>query len=338
MKKNIVIIAPLFLFPLMTCLSLSGMEKENQLTQELQGLKLFQKQQERHASGDYTEFQPHIDLVEPLNLIESIHETITIELPKNKDEYIAEEYIAINNSLLQSVILPTEEKEVSFLDWISYKTNTSYGHLQKMIDNLKKDRFDTNNLTHLNWLNEAIATANSNKDVESLLIIADLCESKYENKIRISEEVAQPAADLLNKYYTTQVGIVHEILRNERQKEMKVWNIATAASTQVIYEQINLYNQRMQAISKNYDAAEKQQLECISDLQRKMKTFSILNRNIRQNTNYLINNNQVKTPTHIFATTMKQTEKKLNSLQKTLEEIPTIKTVQDKYLENLINK
>ena len=352
MKKNMVIFKPLFIFSLITCVSLSSMDKplvpsieipqpssnSNQLSQELQNFIPFQKLKERHASGEYTEeytqSQKNVDLVENISLTESTHETTKLELPDFKDTYVT-----IDNPLLESVMLPTEEKDVSFLEWVSYKTSTAQGHLHQMINYLKKGQFDSTNLTHLNWLDEAVATATKSKDIQSLLTIADLNEKKYANQIRISPSIAQSASALLNSYYAEQVTTVDQELLKERQKEMIEWNTINAACTKAIYEQIMLYNQNMQSISKKYDAAEKQQLEHISDLQRKMKAFSVLNREIRQETTDLIKNNQVKMPKHIFATTMKQTEKKLTAIQKTLEEIPSIQTAQGnpKYVENLLN-
>ncbi|HLJ31623.1 MAG TPA: hypothetical protein VKU36_04250 [Candidatus Babeliales bacterium] len=333
MKKNMVIIKPLFIFPLITCISLSGMEQAP-LHQELQNFIPFQKLKDRHSSGEYTESQMNIDLVEKINLIESTQETTTLQLPEFEDTY------TLINPLLQSVILPTEEKEISWGELISYKISTASGHLQNMITRLEKNQFDAKNLKHINWLNEAIATATNNQDIQALLTIAQLYEKdEYRDAIRITPEVAQPASVLLNEYYTQQITAVDQDLLKERQKEMIEWNKINAACTKAIYEQINLYHQNMQSISKNYDATEKQQLEHISDLQRKMKAFGVLNREIRQETADLINNNQVKRPKHIFATTMKQTDKKLTAIENTLKEIPTIQTTQGNptYLTNLLN-
>lgn len=327
MKKNILVVQSITLFPLILSSSLSGMD-----IKDLHGSDLFKKQQELHKNA-YNENAPietnPIETSEraTIELIEN--ETITLPLPETKMISANQNAVSIDiDPLSQSIMLPAEEKSLSWSGYLGYKLSTSYQHLQKMIGYLKNDQFDTTDLTHIKWLNEAITTATANKEIDLLLTIGDLCENKYANKIRISEEVAQPAAELIKTYYTAEVSRTNAQLYEERKHQIQKWNIATAACTKAIHDQVIAYNENMNKISNAYTASEKQQIEHINDLQRKLTTFSILNKDIRPDTITTLEKNQLKTPKHIFAATMTETEKRLNSFKKIVDDIPTIKELQ----------
>jgi len=228
------------------------------------------------------------------------------------------------NALLQSVMLPTETKELTFFEKLAYHASTANQLLNRMIYYLEADQFDVKNLKHFEWLYEAIETATANNDYQSLTTIATLCHDKYATTIRIPETLAQPAAKVLHAHYSLELSLANQALQSKRQEQMKQWNINTAACVKAINDIVNGYNQSVKEITDNFDTAVTQETERIKNLRREVSTFSSLNREIRQNTAALLTSNQIQAPKNIFARTMGESQKRLDSMAKTVNEMPTI--------------
>lgn len=305
--------------------------------QELQNSKLFLQQSQLNNSFDE---EGTVIIENPLfnqqaeaissNLVKSEVEIINIELPKN--------FVQID--LSQSVILPTTEKELSFWEKVSYNTSTANQILQKIILSLENGTFDTQYKNSFDLLEEAIATATKNKDITSLAKIAYLCQEKYPTSIRISEEVAQPASELLNNHYSQELNFSNTKLQSKREEQIKQWNMETAACMTSMLNAIDRYQQNIANIHITYNNSLDQETKRITNLRRDVSTFSCLNRDIRPATAELLTNNQLKNPSNIHSNTMAVSEKQVNSIAKTVQNIATTKELQSspKYIEELTQK
>lgn len=304
--------------------------------QELQNSQLFLRQSQI-CNGLHEE--PTIIIENPLynpqtqpevSLVKSEVEVIDLPLPANFPQ----------NDLSQSVVLPTEERELSFFEKLSYHTSTANQILNKVICELEAGSFDTKHKNSFDLLEEAIATATKNNDVEALATIAALCKEKYPTTIRISEKVAQPASNLLQEHYSEELNAAHNKLQNQHEQRMQQWNTATLTCMTSIINAINAYKQNVEGIHQNYNAALEQENQHITGARRDVSTFSCLNREIRPGTAKLLTENQLKTPHNIHAYTMDASEQALNHIAKKIETIATTKELQNnpKYIENLTNK
>jgi len=341
MKKNILVVQRLLVLPLIISSPLLAMERKetpqtqqsvshDQLFEELQNLERFKQQKQLHnSSSDISnENNPTItaptNTAEPSPLMQSEIEIITLTLPNRMS---AKQNLTKDqpNPLLQSVMLPTQEKELGFLEKLAYHTSTAHQHRQKMISYLQNDQFDVTNLTHFKWLEEAIATATAHDDIDSLATIAMICHKKYPDTIRImSEDIAQRAFEKLEGHYTEKLSKAELVLQLKHQDKMKQWNITVAACRKSIHAAIEMYNQNVKELYDNYDQSVAEETNHVNNVSEQIKALSSLNRNIRPSTTVLLTNNPLQTPKDIFATTMKEAEKRLIFAQKEINEMPTI--------------
>jgi hypothetical protein len=302
--------------------------------QELQNSRLF-LQQKTNNSFEVIENPLYNQNAQiPSNLVQSETEVINLTLPEGATN---DTHMDLN----QSVVLPTTTRELSWLEKISYHTSTANQILKQVISNLELGQFDTTDRRSFDLLEEAILTATKNNDIESLAKISSLCQQKYSTTIRISNQTAQPASEVLKNHYSTELTITNDKLQSKHEEKIKQWNMATATCMTSIINAINIYKQNIGVIYGDYDASLEQETKRIIDLRRDVSTFSCLNRDIRPGTAELLKNNQLTTPKIIHATTMSISEKKFNSIATTVEnEIPTTKELQKnpKYIENLTNK
>jgi hypothetical protein len=241
---------------------------------------------------------------------------------------------------LQSVIIPTEKKELSWRETIRYWTRTKNQALQDIIYDLDTGAFDIKYGTSFDDLNTAIQTAISNNDEKSLMLIAALCQKKYPTSVRISGTVAQPAFELLKTHYTKELTLSKDALQKEREDLIKQWNMETAACITSISNAIGMYQQNVKNIHDRYNTTSEKTTQHVTDLRRDVSTFGILNPEIRSGIAELLTNNQLKTLNNIHAYSMAAAEKQLDSVAKKMERVPTIKELQKnpKYVERLTNK
>lgn len=316
------------------------------LLEDIRQSKIFIKQSQLNASIDEsqpTAINPVDNSIESkpeaLNLVTSEIEIINLPLPERTSAQKDEPNIQLN-SLLESVILPTQEKELSFVEKLNYYTSTASQILQRIISELETGKFNTEYKTSFDLLEEAITTATKNNDVKALATIASLCHTKYPTTIRISEKTAQPASELLKTHYTKELLFTNNALQNKHEEKIKQWNMETAACMASILTVINAYQNNIKSIYGNYDESLNLETERIKNLRRDVSIFSSLNKEIRPNTAELLTQNQLKTPNNIHATTMHTSEKRFESIRNTVNDIPTIKGSQTnpQYLERLTNK
>lgn len=274
----------------------------------------------------------------PSNLVQSEVEIITLALPEHATRNNTNDnYLDLN----QSIMFPTTTKELSWLEKLSYHTSTANQILQQVISNLELGKFDTTDKISFDRLEEAILTATKNNDIDSLAKIAALCQQKYSTTIRITDQAAQPASQVLNSHYSKELTLANNNLQDKHEEKLRQWNAATATCMASIINAITIYKQNVGVINGNYDASLEQETKRITDLRRDVSTFSCLNRDIRPGTADLLKNNQLKTPNNIHATTMSISENKFNSILTTVEqEIPTTKELQKNptYIQNLTQK
>lgn len=259
---------------------------------------------------------PTIYLTSPETKIINISQPEPTNVPTNTPE--------MPSDLLQSIMLPTEAKELTFFEKLSYHTSTAHQLLKRMISYLENDQFEVDNLKHFEWLYEAIETATTNKDVASLTKIAALCQEKYATTIRIPERLAQPAAEVLHAHYSLELSLANKKLQEKRQDQMTQWNFDTAACVKAINDIVIAYNQSIKENTDNFETSVTQETERIKNLRREVSTFASLNREIRENTAKLLQNNPIQAPKNIFARTMGESQKRLNNLTNTVNEMPTI--------------
>jgi len=351
MKKNILIVQSLLVLPLITSSVALSMEtaqsKQTMSSQEIENLQ--PEIREKHSSvfaelrnrfeskpmyiqsiprWEYASCKPiaiemPTEIVMPIIYLTS-PEIKTLSIPLPETTIVPTNTPEMSNELLQSVMLPTETKELTFFEKLAYHASTANQLLNRMIYYLESDQFDVTNLKHFEWLYEAIETATAYNDHKSLTTIATLCHDKYATTIRIPERIAQPAAEVLKTYYSTELSFANQALQIKRQEQMKQWNINTAACVKAINDIVNGYNQSVKEITNNFDTSVTQETERIKNLRREISTFSSLNREIRKNTAELLTSNQINAPKNIFARTMGESQKRLDSMAKTVNEVPTI--------------
>ena len=346
MKKNILIAQSLVLIPLITPSLTLGMEishkkitgkselKQIMPNEEIEALQSIVKEQHIPVFAELIKkFEGTTDNESkdtevksaPVNLILSEIETINVLMPEcmstPKNVQTTTEQ---SNALLQSVVLPTEKKGLSFFKSFSYNTSTANQVLKSVIYELETNTFDTNNLTSFEILEEAITTATNNKDAKSLITIATLCEEKYPKTVRISDNVAEQASQVITAHYMTELNVKNEELNNKAQERRQQWNTSTLACVKTINDAISTYNQNVQNIADNYNKSVEQKSEDTEHLRTQIKTFGLLNREIRRDITGLLINNKIKQPKNILAKTMGQSTNELNSIVTALNRIPKI--------------
>lgn len=359
MKKNILIVQSLALLPLITPSFSLGMEISTQKTNVKSELKQLM------SDEDIEKLQPTVkkqhmpvlaQLIEKFetksdnqskhdeinnkssNLQLSEIEIINIPLPEcmsttKKVETITEE---VANPLLQSVMLPTQEKPLTFFEQMSYRMSSSQTILKNVIQQLKDSTFDVEDARQFKLLNEAVQTATTNNDFASLATIATLCHENYQNTIRISDDViAQGASQFLHTHYTKELSQANAALHTTGQERRQQWNLSTLACVKTISDAINSYNHQVKTITDNYNRSVTQEDERIKTLRKEISTFSSLNKETRRDTAELLINNKVKIPTNILATTMDQSTNELNSIVTSLNRIPKILEFESKASRSL---
>ncbi len=306
------------------------------LLQDLQSSKLFIKQSELNNINIVTVFENPLynpeAQAETSNLVKSEVEVINLSLPErvtNNNTNDNQE-----NPLMASVILPTQEKTLTWTEKLRYHTSTSYQILQQIIDDLETGAFDVRYKNSFDLLEQAIATATKNHDVLSLAKIAALCQQKYAIWIRISDEVAQPASELLRSHYSKELILANDTLEQKLKDRTKEWNLATVACMSSIINTIATYQDNMKKMQENYNASLEYENTRITDLRRDVSTFSCLNKTIRPATAELLTNNQLKTPKYdVHSNIISAAEKKLNGIKESVELIQSIKGFQLKKSE-----
>ncbi|HEX4068500.1 MAG TPA: hypothetical protein VHX42_00220 [Candidatus Babeliales bacterium] len=296
---------------------------------ELHSSKIFIQQQLLHNGANEENIHQDIQPL-PSNLLQSEHEVVNIALPEP-------------NALWASVLLPVEEKQLSFFEKLTYYTSTSNQILQQIISDLETGAFDARYKTSFDALEEVITTATNNNDIQSLATIASLCQQKYPITIRISDKVAQPALKLLKTHYSKELTLTNDKLQNKHDEKTRQWNMATLACMTSILNAINSYQQNIEGIYTNYNTSVDEETKRITDLKRDVTIFNGLchNRDTRLTTLESLSNEQLRIPHNkIHSSIMSESENRLVSVGKTIEIIPTIKGLKTnpQYIEELTTK
>jgi hypothetical protein len=330
-----------------------------QLMNELTASTIFQSKRMQHASPSANEYhpietetvdfnmsqffdEPGVDLGEPYitqeitpeNLLKSETEIINISLPEcmqNNNNNNNLEATSINPELLQSVMLPTEDKGLTWLEKIAYYTSTKHQVVQSIIKQLENRTFDASNRTAIDIFTEAVTTATNNSDVQSLATIADLCSKNYPQTIRLFDDVvAQQASGFLTTHYMTELTRANATMQGKRQEHIKEWTVETAACVKAMSDLITNYNQKVKNIADNYHNSIEQEEARIKTLRTQVSTFSLLNKQTRENSATVLTSNKLDRPTNKFAKTMMESESRLNYLAKVAQDMPQILTFEVK--------
>jgi hypothetical protein len=228
------------------------------------------------------------------------------------------------NVMLQSVMLPTEEKGLGILGTISYYCKDV---VTNIISYLATNTFDTNNKTHFALLHEAVQKAAANNDFDTLATIAALCQSTddYQAKIRISDEVAQPALNVFTTKYAQEVDLSNGTIRNHHQTNLLQYNARTDAFAQKLAELVSAYNQEIKNIASHYDVSTQQEVVRITTMQQQINTFGKLNASIRPTTAQLLSAHTTEIPKNRITKKIGESEKQLEFLSKIGSNLPKIK-------------
>jgi hypothetical protein len=407
MKKNILLVQSLFLFPLVTTTSLLGMTykevalsnkdtlvvnqvafqkqpgKKNRAQRRYEERQQKRIQQQRHFNNYVTQEQPIAPVEEKAPVVQATHQQLMNELTESVafqkqreqndatatreyhpiatntvnyitmqsfDELVTElsnelaqnnpsnnivpseptttEATSTNSNLLQSVMMPTEDKGFSTRwEQLAYTFSTQNQVLQRVIKQLEDKTFDANNVTAIKIFTDAVTTATNNSDIESLATIADLCSKNYPQTIRIFDDVvAQKASGLFNTHYMTELTRANETMLSKRQEHINEWKIETAACVKAMIDCTARYNEKVKDIADRYQKSIEQEESHIKTLRTQVSTFSHLNRQTRDNTIAILTHNKLDRPTNKFAKTMLESESRLNSLAKVAQEMPQILT------------
>ena len=307
----------------------------NPLLQDLQNSKLFIKQSELNYVVEVVENPLYNAAVqsetaaqtETSHLVTSEVEVINLPMPErvtnNNTNDIQE------NPLMASVIFPTQEKTLSWKEKFNYYTSTANQLLLQVIDELETGAFDVRYKNSFDLLEQAITTATKNNDVLALAKIAALCQQKYEIWVRISDSVAQPAAELLASHYSTELTLANNTLDQKLKDRTKEWNLATVACMSSIINTIATYQENMKQMQESYNTSLEHENKRITDLRRDVSTFARLNKTIRPATIELLTNNQLKTPKcDVHASILSASERKLNDVMESVKIIQSIKGFQ----------
>jgi len=192
------------------------------------------------------------------------------------------------NPLEQSVIMP-EEKGLGFLNMVLYLASNDEQVLNAVIYDLETGRFDATNGSKIKLFNEAFKTAcqkkDKNKAAEILLYIAELCNKneKYASIRVIDNSVAQQGCEIVSQFYLSELE-----LAQKEQLEREQWNRQKTTIlnyVQRIHEAVSIYDEAMK--NKHHDS---------EDVTKKVKSFKLLNRTIRNPIDDLLANNQLQEP------------------------------------------
>lgn len=219
----------------------------------------------------------------------------------------------IPDFLLQSVILPTEEKG---LGWSETLDCYVMGVVSNIISQLTNKSFDTKNASHFKLLNEAILQAVEEKDFDSLATITALCQSteEYKKTIRIPDFIAKPAFEFCSSTYTQEITDSNKTINNNYQNALFQYNQRTIAFSKFISETVEKYNQDIQNIATRYDSSVQKETLCIGDMQKNICTLGALNASIRENTKKIIVKDSITTPLNGLPGTLEQSQQQLNRI------------------------
>lgn len=185
------------------------------------------------------------------------------------------------DTLTQTIVVNKEEKGFGIFGSLSYYLGDS---IKNIISYLQTQTFDITNGSHFNLLNEAIKKSIENKDFDSLVLIATLCQStdEYKNNIRISNEIAATAFEFCDTKYKDTINNANNNLQTNYQNSVVQYNNKTIAFAQTINELVKTYQQDIHDISKEYSTlVEKEDLHVVN-MNNQLTTVSALNSVVRE--------------------------------------------------------
>lgn len=302
MKKNI-LVTQLLLLPLITSSLILSMEYNEQVRGQSRKQKRYQIRQQnaaikRLAAMEKNKLQPQTTKNAPVDL-------------------------------LQSVMIPTEEKGLGALGTFCYYMNDP---IKNITSYLTTNTFDKKNASHFKLLDEAITEAISRKDFDVLMNIVALCQSTedYRKSIRIPDKIAEIAFDFCSKTYISEIVDSNKTIKDDHQNSIAKYNAKTAAFSQTINQAIDLYRRDLNNITSQYALSTQKEADDIADMKIKMIQLSALNARFRSKTDINLHNSKrdinlhnimidhkITTPVNNFTHALDLSEKQLSLLSAT---------------------
>ena len=253
-------------------------------------------------------------------------------------EALQQEAVVTNDAMLdlgKSVLLPTQEKG---LGWNWFRSPFS-SHRTQVISILKNKTFEIDNKSYFDLLNNAVQEAIDQKDVESLLTIADLCQQdEYKKTIRIDDEKAQAASAFLSQTYTQHIDLANTEIQKAEERNTWAYNTATLALITGLEKEICKYRDNVNRFGESYNTTVLEKQKTATDLKERLKIFAQLNSGMKKGLTDLVWVKTIDTPEE--NPILKQLDKSEWRLQSVLRtgKIPTIETEQKSAILQIDNK
>lgn len=215
---------------------------------------------------------------------------ITTTIPESIPQISTQQKEVAENTidmLAASVMLPTEAKGFGWLESLTAtaKLFSSTANRTRLIQHLQAKTFDTSNKSFFDLLAAATEEATNANDIDSLMLIAALCQcDKYKDGIRIADEnveIADKASTLLTENYRKSITDSHLSIQTAEKKNRDAYNNANNAFSLSVKNLIVEYKQTVNGIIEDYDTTCIKEEEKILTLQEGLNNFSNLQPQIR---------------------------------------------------------
>lgn len=225
----------------------------------------------------------------------------------------------------QSVILPTEKKDIGYLETAKIRVATVTGRLRyAVIAALENGSFDTENALSFELLNNAFAEATVKNDFEALNKLATLSETgKYKGLIRISDEVARAAFESCCTHHKNWINSATLITEKINDQNAAKFNMQTDLFKAQIKAASELYQQQVQKIILDGNQSIEPQQKQLEQQRTALASLGYLNKTIRKDINTFLTQNTPNIPKNIVAAAQEPSDRRLQSILNR-SNVPTI--------------
>jgi len=229
-----------------------------------------------------------------------------------------------SNPLFQSVMMPTAKKELDY--WTRLNTRL-FNVISNIKSFLQNKTYDVENAEYLEMLHAALTQARETDDFDTIIKLAELCQSTedYKNKIRINDEIATSALELLTNKYNAAVACSNIKINNMYDTHTRKYDDATTAFAYTLSQAPAAYLKNIKGISEEaatqYATAREQEESRIKGIQESITTFSKLNGSIRPKVTELLQQN-IQAKENNIAEHCAQSEELVKSLLGLSEKMP----------------
>lgn len=194
--------------------------------------------------------------------------------------------ITVSEDLENSILFPSAYKALALSYQIRYALSTNR---TLVLDLLQKDTFESNNAAHTEIFNKALEECATNKDIDSLANILNLCQTKEKYKqLQSAINHVAPAFNFLCDKYQAQITESNTILKDCNQQNAIQINKEAAHLKEEIIRLLDQHRKTTTEIANRLEAKVKEEQQKTKELQLLIANVSALNAKIKPHENNLL--------------------------------------------------